>query len=126
MLKEETLMVMNSNERKMEAILIKREFPRSKARCMIFMLVMAEGTSKQIEYAMDLRQPEVSVSMKELVDEGIIKIVIVHAEKKGRPVHIYKLAKTKAAIIADMERKMNRDVERTVRNIAKLKKILIK
>ena len=126
MLKEEIREVMDSKEKEVEAILRKYDFSRSEARCMIFMLAMGEGKSKQIEHAMDLRQPEVSAAISKLIKQGLIKMTTTMTDKKGRPEHIYRRAKSKEAIISDIERKMNRDVEKTIRNINELKKLLNK
>ena len=126
MLREEGFMIMNPKERKLEDMLSKYGFTRSKARCMAFMLVMDEGTSRKIEHEMDLRQPEVSIGMKELVKGGFVKISIMRTERtgKGRPTYMYKLAKSKETIIANMKKKLNDDTEKKLKNLAELKKML--
>lgn len=127
MLKEEIHDAMNSKEMKLEHILCKHGFSRSKARCMIFMLAIGTGTSKEIEKVMDLRQPEVSTSMKELYKEKMVEITTRQIQnQKGRPEKIYQLAKSKEVFVADIEKKMNHGMEKTIKNIDKLKKLLIK
>ena len=127
MLKEETQLVMNSKEETLECILLKHGFSRSKARCMIFMLEVGAGTSKEMEHVMNLRQPEVSTSMKELCKQKMVKIIIRKiGSRKGRPEKIYALAKDKELLLADIEREMNRNIEKTMRTLKELKKIVIK
>jgi predicted transcriptional regulator len=127
MLKEETVMVMNSKEKRMEELLLKYGFCHSKARCMIYMLEIGSGTSKEIESVMDLRQPEVSTSMKELYQEKMVDITTRQiADTKGRPEKIYQLAKRKEMIVASIEKKMNDKAAKIVRKMEELKKILTK
>jgi predicted transcriptional regulator len=74
-------------------LLIKTGTRKNIATVLVFLAKTPEATSRALERGTDLRQPEVSVSLRYLVDQGWIRYCERSQEKKGRPEKVYELAK---------------------------------
>ncbi len=67
--------------------------PKGIARTLAFLTTRDDwSTSKDIEEATRLRQPEVSIAVRNLVDRGWVERDNLKRESKGRPICIYKMA----------------------------------
>ncbi|NLV27148.1 MAG: hypothetical protein GXY48_08285 [Methanomicrobiales archaeon] len=62
-----------------------------------------EFTAREMERICDLRQPEVSIAIKDLISKKWIKITRNWMEKKGRPVLVYRLNKELDDILDDIK-----------------------
>ncbi|MGA8377842.1 MAG: helix-turn-helix domain-containing protein, partial [Methanoregula sp.] len=58
---------------------------KNAAKVLVFLANSSEATSHAIERGTDLRQPEVSLAMRYLMDQGWIMSWESKAESKGRP-----------------------------------------
>lgn len=58
-----------------------------------------EATSREIERGADMRQPEVSIAVKHLMDLGWIRDRMIPSDRSGRPVKKFSLALTAGEII---------------------------
>ncbi len=87
------------------------EISHNVARTLVCLAAMEECTSVQIERTTGLRQPEVSIAIQELRDRGWVAKRDIKRERKGRPVHSYRL---------------NRPFERIISNINAAEKTRIK
>ena len=70
-------------------ILVEAGLPENAARTFIYVLKAGEATSKDIESVTGLRQPEVSIAIKEMNRRGWLKKRDVKKEGKGRPLHFH-------------------------------------
>jgi predicted transcriptional regulator len=81
------------------------------------------ATSKDIEKATKLRQPEVSIAVRELEDRGWVERDSLKRESKGRPINIYKMSvkleKVYTSIEQDEKAKIG-EVEANLRHIREL------
>ncbi|NIU48147.1 MAG: ArsR family transcriptional regulator [Thermoplasmata archaeon] len=81
------------------------------------------ATSKDIEKATRLRQPEVSIAVRDLEDRGWVERDSLKRESKGRPINIYRMSvdldQVYSAIESDEKLKIRR-VETNLRNIREL------
>lgn len=68
----------------------------------MFLAARGETTSVEIEKGVGMRQPEVSISMKELRERGWVAKRDVKREGKGRPLHAYRLARPLADIVDEV------------------------
>ncbi len=94
--------------------------PKNLARTLVFLASRGETTSLDIEKRTGLRQPEVSISMKELRRKGWVTKRDLKKEGKGRPLHAYRLARPFEAIVeavVDDERRKIRGLEETIRQL---------
>ena len=96
---------------------------RNVASTLAYLSSVDEATSKDLELGSQLRQPEVSIAMRELRKSGWLEEREVKKEGKGRPMKVYKLAIPMSEIVVHLENQTRMNAKRTMRNIEKLKSI---
>ena len=94
---------------------------RNVASTLAFLSNVAEATSKDLELGSQLRQPEVSIAVKELRNFGWLDEREIKKEGKGRPMKVYKLAVPMGEIVEHLEKQTKEDTQRMMKNIEKLK-----
>jgi predicted transcriptional regulator len=82
-----------------------------------------EVSSKEIEIATDLRQPEVSIAMRTLRERGWLAERELKKEGKGRPMKIYALQSTIDDIIDYYEAEKTQESAQTMEAIQRLKEL---
>jgi len=103
--------------------LMKIGLKRNVAKVLTFLAGVPEATSREIEIGSDLRQPEVSIAMREI---RRLDWVAERDEKnpgKGRPYRIYKLNRSLAEIVEYLESENAKDAERVMKQIERLKSL---
>ncbi len=96
---------------------------RNVASTLAYLSNVNEATSKDLEFGSQLRQPEVSIAMRELRNYGWLDERDIKKEGKGRPMKVYKLAVSMSKIVEHLEEQTKEDTQRIMKNIAKLKKL---
>jgi len=96
---------------------------RAKARVLIYFMNEKKGKSRDVERAMDLRQPEVSLGMKELVKGHYVTRQFLKKHGKGRPEILY-TAITPHKLLAKIEEETTRKLNTMKDNIVKLKALI--
>ena len=96
---------------------------RNVASTLAYLANVNEATSKDLELGSELRQPEVSIAMRELRTYGWLEEREIKKEGKGRPMKVYKLAVPMNEIVLHLEEKTKKEAEKTLYNIKKLKGI---
>ncbi|MDW7732075.1 MAG: transcriptional regulator protein [Methanolobus sp.] len=96
---------------------------RNVATTLTYLSNVQEASSQEIEMSTGLRQPEVSVAMRQMRERNWIDIHNKKAIGKGRPTKIYKLSAPVEDIIKHYERKIIEDTKTTMDAITKLKNI---
>ncbi len=94
---------------------------RNVAKVLTYLAGVEEATSREIEMGSDLRQPEVSIAMREIRKLGWISERDEKNPGKGRPYRIYKLNKSLPEIIQYLEGEKAKESEIVMRQIEKLK-----
>jgi predicted transcriptional regulator len=117
-------MYFTEKEEEFANLLIEIGTKRSVAKVLVFLSNIPEATSREIERGTDLRQPEVSIAMWYLLEQGWIKNRESKAESKGRPVKIYELAKPIAEILDSIEKKKEKEVNNQLAHFQKLRDYL--
>ncbi|RLF38198.1 MAG: ArsR family transcriptional regulator [Thermoplasmata archaeon] len=79
-------------------------FGKRGAECLLYMLKHKEAFEADIERGTNLRQPEVSVGMRELEKRGIVQVQKVKGKGKGRPRNLYKLKIDKDKFLSELEK----------------------
>ena len=105
------------------SILIQIGLKRNVAKVLTYLAAVTEATSREIEIGSDLRQPEVSIAMREI---RRLDWVIERDEKnpgKGRPYRIYRLNKSLSEIVETLEEQKSKESERIMKQIEKLKSL---
>ena len=99
---------------------------RNVASTLAYLSSVEEATSKDLELGSELRQPEVSIAMRELRNYGWIEEKEIKKEGKGRPMKIYRLAVPMDEIVLFLEEKTQKQAQKTLENIEKLKNLNLK
>ena len=103
------------------SILMKIGLKRNVAKVLTYLAGVSEATSREIEMGSDLRQPEVSIAMREIRKLDWISERDEKNPGKGRPYRIYKLNKSLPEIIEYLEAEKARESEIVMKQIEKLK-----
>lgn len=74
-------------------VLTKAGLSRNPARVIVFIAVAGRTYSAQIQAATGLRQPEVSIALRDLTERRWVARQTVQREGKGRPINVYRLRK---------------------------------
>jgi len=117
-------MYFTEKEENVVNLLVEIGIKKNVAKVLVFLANSSEATSHAIERGTDLRQPEVSLAMRYLIDQGWITSRESKAENKGRPVKIYNLAKPITEIMNDIEKKEMKEATNQIVMIKKLRDYL--
>ena len=93
------------------------------AKLITYLKNVKEGSSRDIEKATGMRQPEVSTAMRTLRGMGWILESDVKSLGKGRPSKIYALGASIEKIIEQFEAEKNQESAKTVEAIQRLKEL---
>ena len=111
----------NVEREEFASMLMKVGLKRNVAKVLTYLATVDEATSREIETGSDLRQPEVSIAMREIRK---LEWVSERDEKnpgKGRPYRIYKLNKSLPEIIGYLEGEKTKESEKMMKQIERLK-----
>jgi len=123
-MKQSTVKVLDEKDLEIIEALRSVDVPRNEATLITFLANMDEAsTSREIEMATDLRQPEVSIAMRTLRNNNWVEEREVKTEGKGRPMKIYTLSVPIEEIIKHYEDMKNSETTRNMQAIQRLKEI---
>ncbi len=105
------------------SMLMKVGLKRNVARVLTYLAGVDEATSREIEMGSDLRQPDVSIAMREIRRLDWISERDEKNPGKGRPYRIYKLNKSLPEIISYLEGEKAKESEMVLKQIEKLKSL---
>lgn len=97
---------------------------RNTARVLVLLIRDVDLTSRDMERACDLRQPEVSIALTDLMKRKWVKDVRHVREGKGRPIMIYHLIKTLDDILDELKSTIVGDYEEKIIEIEKVRELL--
>ena len=103
------------------SILMTIGLKRNVAKVLTYLAGVEEATSREIEMGSDLRQPEVSIAMREIRKLDWISERDEKNPGKGRPYRIYKLTKNLPEIIEYLEGEKAKESNLVMKQIEKLK-----
>jgi predicted transcriptional regulator len=89
-------------------VLMRAGLGRNPARVVVFIAVAGRTYSAQIQAATGLRQPEVSIALRDLADRRWVVRQAVQREGKGRPINVYRLRRSVGEIAEWAERELDR------------------
>ena len=105
------------------SILMKIGLKRNVAKVLTYLAGVPEATSREIEIGSNLRQPEVSIAMREIRRLGWVAERDEKNPGKGRPYRIYKLNRSLPDIVLYLESENAKEAERVMKQIEKLKSL---
>jgi predicted transcriptional regulator len=103
-MRQEKVHYLTEKEEEFANLFVKIGMKTNTAKVLVFLASITEATSRAIERGLDMRQPEVVIAMKYLLDRGWVRSRESTSEKGGRPMKIYELAKPIIVIIDSIEK----------------------
>ncbi len=97
---------------------------RNVAKVLVFLSELPEASSREIERGTDLRQPEVSIAMRDLKEHEWVTCRESKTENKGRPVKIYSIALGLAEITNILEEKKRQEAESQISMINRMRECI--
>ena len=101
-------------------LLIEIGIKKNAAKVLVFLGRTPEAKSLVIERGTDLRQPEVSVAIKSLMSQELVKSYDIPRTSNGRPLKVYSLAKSFKEIADYLRIQKKKEVENQLAFIKKL------
>ena len=123
-MRQEVVQYFTDKEEKFVNLLISIGTKKNVATVLVFLASTPEATARVIERGTDLRQPEVSIAMKYLMEQGWVKSSESPSEHKGRPVHVYELAKSIPEIMECIEKEKKIETNKQLALVKKLRKYI--
>ena len=105
------------------SILMKIGLKRNVAKVLTYLAGVPEATSREIEIGSDLRQPEVSIAMREIRRLEWVRERDERNPGKGRPYRIYKLNCSLPDILQYLESENAKEAEKVMKQIERLKSL---
>jgi predicted transcriptional regulator len=124
-MKQKDVFTLDKEDDKTIQLFSKLGMPKNLAKILICMSYFDECKCADVEQGADLRQPEVSIAMKELRRRGWIKKRDLKKEGKGRPIHIYKTNSNLLEILKTFEQEKLNEVENVKKDLLELKNIML-
>lgn len=122
-MKEHKVKVLDDKDLEFAETIRSLGLPRNVAYTLTFLANVDEATSRDIEMGTELRQPEVSIAMKELRGNNWVSVREYNREGKGRPVKIYKLGVPIDDIIEHLRQAKEAETRQAMDNIRRLKEL---
>jgi predicted transcriptional regulator len=120
-MKQESVQYFTEKEEEFANLLIAIGTKKNVATVLVFLTSTSEATSRAIERGTDLRQPEVSIAMKYLMDQGWINSRENTSANKGRPMKVYELAKPINEIMDCIEKEKKKEANNQLALLKKLR-----
>ena len=116
-----TIQLFTEKEEEFVNLLIEIGTKRTIAKVLVFLANAPKATSRDIERGTDLRQPEVSLAIKYMDEQGWIKSNEIPSDKKGRPVRNYTLAIPVPDIMTSIEKQKKAEANNQLALIKKMR-----
>ncbi len=114
---------LDENDEEIVGALISLGMSRYAAMTLTYMQNTNSATSIELERSARLRQPEVSIAMKQLKERDWINESEEKKPGKGRPYKIYSLKVGFSDIITQLEKQKRKAVDETFERIERLKEL---
>jgi predicted transcriptional regulator len=121
-MKSLTIRQLDEQDEEIADELISLGITRPVARTLSYLLHVNETTSIELERGTGLRQPEISIAMKELEEHGWISEREKKKPGKGRPNKVYSLKVGFEEIIAELEKQQRKAADEARSRIELLRK----
>ena len=125
-MKRKNSYILDENDNEAIQLFSELGMPKNLAKTLLYVSEVKECRTKDIERGADLRQPEVSVAMRELRKRRWVKKLDLKKKGKGRPVHIYKPTTNLSEILKTFEREKLAETESVKKDLSKLKNIVVR
>lgn len=118
-----TVSVLDENDMEFIETLRSLGVPRNVAALIAYLGGVQEASSREVETATGLRQPEVSIAMRTMRENGWVLERDLKREGKGRPTKVYALCVAMDSIIKHFEERKIAESARMMDSIKRLKEL---
>jgi predicted transcriptional regulator len=115
---------LSSQDKKIVDVFAELGMPKNLAKTLIYISQVEECRSSEIERGANLRQPEVSVAMQKLTENGWVTKTNQKKEGKGRPIYIYRLQTSIEKIVEQFEHEKIQEIQSIQEDLSELKGLL--
>lgn len=116
---------LTEEDRKAADIFVKLGMPKNLAKTLLYLSNVDECYSTDIESGAGLRQPEVSLAIKELENRGLIdKRVHKRTDGKGRPNDLYSLKVPITEVLKEFEEEKIEEINEVTNSLARLRGLI--
>lgn len=123
-LKEARIVVPDERDFAFAEVLQSLGVNRSVSMLIMFLRGVKEATSREIEIATGLRQPEVSIAMRTMRENSWVLEKEIKHMGKGRPMKVYSLQTSIDDIIEFFETEKRQESAQTLQSISRLKDLI--
>ncbi len=124
-MKDSSVQIMGDNEYEVSMLLQSLSLSKISAKAIACLSSMQEMSSKDLEIAANIRQPEVSSAMRILRDnEWLAEREEKKTSGKGRPVKFYKLTASMDEIITSLEATKREEYDNMMEDITRLRELV--
>ncbi|MEI7648927.1 MAG: ArsR family transcriptional regulator [Methanomicrobiales archaeon] len=120
-MRQENVQYFTDKEEEFINLLIEIGTKTNVAKMLVFLAGTPEASCRAIERGADMRQPEISVATKYMIDQGWIKSHENSSMYKGRPAKVYELAKPIAVIMNSIEKEQKTKADNQLALVRKLR-----
>ena len=124
-MKKRELNSLDKNDDKVIEVMYSLGMPKNLAKTIMYISQVDECKATDIEQGADLRQPEVSIAINELMDRGWVSKREEKKKGKGRPVHIYKHNLNLSEIYKTIEKEKLEEFKNIDTDFTELKSIIV-
>jgi predicted transcriptional regulator len=121
LMKSKNVLYFTPREEEFADLLIRIGIRKNVAKVLVYLAHTPEATSREIERGTDLRQPEVSIAMAQLMERFWVESRENKAENKGRPVKIYRLSRPIGEVMDTIEREKREEANTQLNLIQQLR-----
>jgi len=94
------------------------------SRVLVMFLKYSNITSREIERYTDLRQPEASIAINDLIKRQWIKVTKHITENKGRPINVYNLSLSVDEIIDQIENSIKKEYNQLKESVNRVRELV--
>lgn len=123
-MREESIQYFTETEEEFANLLIDIGTKKNVARLLVFFANTPEATSREIERGINIRQPEVSVAIRYLTEQGWIICSDSPTTGKGRPQKCYSLTVPMKEIIVAIEKEKKNEANDRLARVRKIRDYL--
>jgi predicted transcriptional regulator len=120
-MKSRNVLYFTPREEEFAELLIRIGIRKNMAKVLVYLAHTPEATSREIERGTDLRQPEVSIAMAQMIEQAWVESRENKAENKGRPVKIYRLSRPIGEVMDTIEREKREEANTQLNLIQQLR-----
>ncbi|OQA53381.1 MAG: hypothetical protein BWY45_03044 [Euryarchaeota archaeon ADurb.Bin294] len=97
---------------------------RNSALVLTLMIKDVDFTSREIERMIDLRQPEVSIAITDLMKRGWVHTVLQITQNKGRPIKVYHVSRSLDEILDELKESIIETYEQKCEEIEQVRRLM--